>query len=577
MKLFLTIKNFLTAFFFAAIIIFAIPLKAQQQYPQNYFRSPVDFRIILSGTFGELRSGHFHSGIDIKTGGVQGKKIYAVADGYVSRIKVSATGFGKTLYITHPNGYVSVYAHLSRYNNVLGAYVFDKHYEHESFELNLFPDKHALTVKKGEVVAYSGNSGGSGGPHLHFEMRLASTQSPVNPMLFGFDVKDFITPEINWLKVLPASRTSLIDGKAKGQVYEVDGWGEKHRIKDNDTISVSGPFSLAINTIDKLNDANNKNGVYSITLFADGEEVYYHDLEKFEFHETRYINSLIDYEEYVDNRRRYQRSEIDPNNKLSIYEDVVNDGILSFSDTAIHNLEYVVTDFKGNISRLPIVVQSNPQKMPVRKEVGIPFSIGKKNEFKAENIKVMVSGSCLYRDMNFIYDTLPMPDYAFSRIHRLHDDRTPVQKYYDIEIVLDTVPSDTNKLLVARITDKGSPISYGGKWEDGRMKASVRSFGDYTVLSDTTPPEITSVNIASGKIQADRKTVKVKINDNLSGIRRFRATLNGSWILMDYDAKNALLTYTIDERLKQGDNQFILEVTDQRGNMAVFEKTLVRY
>ncbi|MCK4570001.1 MAG: M23 family metallopeptidase [Bacteroidales bacterium] len=561
------------------MILFPCHLDAQHDYPEDYFRSPVDFRILLSGTFGELRAGHFHSGMDIKTGGVSGKNIYAVADGYVSRIKVSATGFGKTLYVTHPNGYVSVYAHLSRFNERIGPYVKQKHYEHESFELNLFPEKGSIPVKKGKLIAYSGNTGGSNGPHLHFEMRREGTQTPVNPLLFGYKVKDYIRPEIHWLKVYPSRPGAYIDGHANAKVFQVDGWGEQHRVKDHDTISISGPFSLAINAYDKLNDANNNNGVYSVKLYADEKLFYSHELEKFDFIEARYINSFIDYEEYKENKRRYQRTEIDPNNKLSIYGDVMNEGILYFDDADIHHLEYVITDFEGNVSRLPIVIRSvhftdTAGSRPP--EGAVFFSILEENEFTAENFELSLPGSCLYRDMWFEYDSASMPEGSFSRIHRIHNDRTPVHKYFNVEVVPDTIPIQTDKLILARITDDGDYISYGGKWEDGMLKASIRSFGDYMILIDTIPPEITSVNISSGQIKPDRKTVKLKIKDELSGIRRFRASLNGSWVLMDYDAKNALLTYTIDERLKKGNNHFVLEVTDQRDNKTVFEKNLVR-
>ncbi|MEN8225074.1 MAG: M23 family metallopeptidase [Bacteroidota bacterium] len=561
------------------MLIWPSHIIGQSPYPANYFRSPVDFRILLSGTFGELRSGHFHSGMDIKTGGVSGKNIYAVADGYVSRIKVSATGFGKTLYVTHPNGFVSVYAHLSRFNNDIAPYVKTEQYKSESFAVNLFLKANEFPVKKGEIIAYSGNSGGSNGPHLHFEIRIASTQTPVNPLLFGFEVKDYIRPVIHWLKVIPAGPDARIDGKPEPKVFQVDGWGEQHRIKDNDTIHVSGEVAFAINTYDKLNDANNKNGVYSIALFLDGAKVYSHDLEKFDFKETRYINSLIDYEEYVENKRRYQRTEVDPNNELSIYGDVANRGILSFTTTAIHKLEYVVTDFEGNVSKLPIIIQGSPARSLIGKiepENGILFSCEQSNTISTEDFELDLPGKSLYRDMWFEYNTSEMPPDAYSVVHHIHHDRTAVHKPYRVKIKPDSLPLHTDKLLLARITDKGDYISYGGEYASGVITASLRSFGDFVILTDTDPPEISSVNIASGNIKSGRKTVRVKIKDNLSGIQAFRATLNGAWLLMEYDAKNSQLIYHIDERLKKGENQFMVEATDRRDNKAVFKKILVR-
>ncbi|MEE4257295.1 MAG: M23 family metallopeptidase [Bacteroidales bacterium] len=564
-----------------AILVLLLPLMAvtQSTYPEDYFRSPVDYRILLSGTFGELRAGHFHSGMDIKTGGVSGKNIYAVADGYVSRIKVSATGFGKTLYVTHPNGFISVYAHLSRFNQNIAPYVKARHYEYESFELNIFPEKGKLPVKKGEVIAYSGNSGGSNGPHLHFEMRLEKTQTPVNPLLFGFDVKDYIRPSISWLKVYPLGDGSRVDGQDLPRVFKIDGWGEKHRVQGYDTIQVNGSFSLAINTWDKLNDANNKNGVYRIELYADTALIYSHDLEKFNFSETRYINSLIDYYDYIDTRRRYQRTEIDPNNKLSIYDKVVNSGILSFPEAGIYELEYVVRDFEGNVSRLPIVVDYSPNIFMIKKMPppgSVYFSIDSTNVFEAENIRITLPGSSLYRDLWFVYDTLPGPDEAFSRVHRIQDDRTALHRNYAISIVPDSIPRDPSKLMLARITDDGDYIPYGGEWDRGMLDASISSFGDFVILVDTIPPEVHSVNIASGIIKPDRKTVKVRIKDERSGIKKYRAELNGNWLLMEYDAKNNLLTYHIDDRLKPGENELVIELTDQCDNKTVYRKTLIR-
>jgi hypothetical protein len=566
-------------FTFLFLLIAVFYTQGQSQYPDNYFDSPIDSRIYLSGTFGELRGGHFHSGMDIKTSGVSGKEIFAIADGYVSRIKVSAYGFGKTLYITHPNGYVSVYAHLSRYNNEIGRYVKDKQYEHKSFELNIFPEKNTLKVTRGELIAYSGNTGGSNGPHLHFEIREESTQTPVNPLFFGYEVKDYVRPEINWIKIFPHGPGSKVDGREKAKTYKVDGWGESHRIRDNDTIEVSGPFSLAINTWDKQNDSRNKNGVYEIFLYVDTTLIYHHNLEKFDFSETRYINSLIDYPEYIENKRRYQRTEIDPNNKLSIYRKVENDGIIYFTDQGVHKLEYVVSDFNGNISRLPIHVRAlaftDPAGQPPPADA-VLFSIDKLNEFKTDDIGIELPGACLYNDIWFEYDKSPGPEGAFSGVHHIHNKYTPLHKYFDLSIIPDSLPEHKDKLLLASIDEDGNYLYSGGQWEDGKLNARIRSFGDYVVLIDTVPPEISSVNIASGIIKPDRKTVKVRISDRDSGISKYKAILNGEWLLMEYDAKNDLLIYYIDERLKKGENDLRIEVTDGKGNVKVYEKLLVR-
>jgi hypothetical protein len=253
--------------------------------------------------------------------------------------------------------------------------------------------------------------------------------------------------------------------------------------------------------------------------------------------------------------------------------------VLSFPEPGIYKLEYVVRDFEGNVSRLPIVVDYSPNVLMIKKVPppgSVYFSIDSNNVFKAENIRMTLPGGSLYRDLWFMYDTLSMPDEAFSRVHRIHDNKTAVHRNFSLSILPDSIPKDPTKLLLVRITDDGDYIPYGGEWDNGMLDASIRSFGDYVILVDTIPPTVNSVNIASGIIKPDRKTVKVRIKDERSGINKYRAELNGNWLLMEYDAKNDLLTYHIDDRLKPGKNDLVIELTDQCNNKAVYRKTLVR-
>ena len=312
----------------------------------------MDIRLLLSGTFGEIRANHFHSGIDIKTGGVEGAAVYAIADGYVSRIKVSAFGYGKAIYVTHPNGYVSVYGHLNRYNKTIGDYVRSEQYRQENFEIELFPAEGTLPVRKGEIIAYSGNSGSSGGPHLHFEIRDGATQKIINPLLFGYEVKDIYKPKITSIKIYPEDASSRVNGSGKSIRYLVEGWGTEHRLANSPVIRLSGNISFAIQVHDQQNDTDNKNGPYSVTLFIDSVEVFRFKMEIFAFDETRYVNSMLDYEEYVRNNVRLQRTKIDPGNKLGIYDEVMNKGVFRFNDTLTHLLRYEVSDVAGNIASL---------------------------------------------------------------------------------------------------------------------------------------------------------------------------------------------------------------------------------
>jgi len=300
------------------LLFFSLSGIAQQPPEETDFRPPVDFRMLLSGTFGELRSGHFHSGIDIKTGGVTGKNIHSIGDGWVSRVKVSPYGFGNALYITHPEGYTSVYGHLEAFNNDLADYVLEEQYKQKRFSVDIPVPRGEFIFHKGDVIAKSGNSGSSAGPHLHFEIRDAATQNILNPLRFISGVKDYIRPKISGLMVYPESDYSLIDGANKTRKYNLEGWGPVYRLVDGYKINVSGPFSIGVKAYDLLNDSHNKNGVYRYEMFVDGEKTFGWQADEFAFAETRYINSLIDYASYAEKNGRYVRTAIDPNNRPSM-------------------------------------------------------------------------------------------------------------------------------------------------------------------------------------------------------------------------------------------------------------------
>ncbi len=345
--------------FFALFITVLLSFNLQaQDYPKKYFRSPIENRIFLSGTFGELRGGHFHAGLDIKTSGVEGAKVMAAADGWISRIKISPFGYGNCVYISHPNGYTTVYAHLQKILDKPGAYVKKQQYKQERFAVDLQIAANQFPVKKGQVIALSGNSGSSGGPHVHFEIRDSRTQEPLNPLLFGIPVKDYYTPQIRSIRVYPVGQGATVNQHAKPLNLATKGWGKTHRLKKADTLDIVGDFYLGINTIDKQNDTHNKNGVYSIELRVDSTTVYRHRLERVNFSTSRYINTLIDYPYYKQHKRRYQRTYQGTNNKLRIADLAQNNGIISLQDNKVHLVEYIVKDVPGNTSVLTFYVNA---------------------------------------------------------------------------------------------------------------------------------------------------------------------------------------------------------------------------
>lgn len=569
---------------FLLIIGFSYQSFSQKVYPKDYFRPPLDNRLFLAGTFGEIRANHFHSGIDIKTGGVEGAPVYAVADGYVSRIKVSAYGFGKVMYVTHPNGYVSVYGHLSKFNNTIGDYVKKEHYRKENFEIELFPTASEFPVKKGEIIAYSGNSGSSGGPHLHFELRDGGSQKPINPLLFGFDVKDFTRPAITSIKIYPDDKQSKVNGKNVPVKYAVEGWGTEHRLSNAPVIRVSGHISFGIQTYDMQNDTDNKNGPYAITLYIDAKEVFHIQLETFAFEETRYVNSLLDYEEYIKNSARLVQTKIDPGNKLDIYSETLNKGIYKFSDTLTHTIKYEVTDAAGNLSSLVFKVKSEKfvesqavSQIPERTPTSAYFNYANPNYFNNGSVNLEAPRGVFYDSFVFTYDSARQVPGTYSVVHKIHNKYTPIQDYITLSIKARKLAEGLQpKALIVKVNDDGKTFtSMGGEWlSNGFVSAKIREFGNYTIAVDTIPPKIKAANPDMFNKMAGQKYIKLTISDELSGIASYRALLNGKWILMDYDAKNNLLTYTIDEMLVPGQNTLLVEVRDGKGNRAFYSAKL---
>lgn len=565
-------------FFILTAWLFCLLVSNAQQYPQNDFIPPLDIPLKLSGTFGELRSNHFHSGMDLKTGELEGLKVYSIADGYISRIKVQSGGYGKALYITHSNGFVSVYAHLSIYNSKLDSYVKETQYNKQSYEVDIYPAADLFPVGQGEIVAYSGNSGRSGGPHLHFEIRDEGTQKPINPLQFNFQVTDNTPPLINLLKVYPLGKSSTVENSHSPRDYYIKRGKRNYVLNGNDTIGVNGTIYCGLNTYDPFNGGMNKNGVYSIRLFVDDELIYSHKLETFSFDETRYINSLIDYKEYKTKSRRVQKSFIEPNNKLSIYTHKNKKGF-TVKKGSTHRVTYKVSDIEGNVSELIFWIKDTPpaheMSNPAAENTNPLFSYAHKNSFKNEEVELQVPGYALYDTLTFVYAKLESPPEAISAVHQLHFDYVALQKW----CILSIKPNPGNlaliqKALIVKIQENGKVAARGGRFNDGFIETRVREFGNYCILIDTVPPTIKPVNIRNNKSLLAQNTIRVKITDKLSGIGSYNGYLNNSWILMEYDEKNDLLTYHFDQKLKDGENIFELKVSDERKNKSEYKAIL---
>lgn len=564
----------------ALLILFTIQSFGQTTYPQNYFRNPLDIPIKLAGSFGEMRPNHFHSGIDIRTNSMEGLKVYAVADGYVSRIRVQAHGFGNALYITHPNGYVSVYGHLQKYNVNIAQYLKSSQYARESFEVDLFPLPNELPVKKSDIVAFSGNTGSSGGPHLHFELRDAKTEVTINPQLFGYDIPDYVPPIIHSIKLYPVNNKGTVNDQNTASTLVVKGSSGKYSLTNPSPVHVHGQVGFGIVTFDSQTSAREKNGVYSIEIKMDKKRFYFHELDKFGFNETRGINSHIDYAEKMKSNRTIQKCCVAPNNPLSIYKEIVNNGTLHFHDNQLHEIEYIVKDAKGNTSTLNFNVQSSalPGSLVVCKspECQAVFHYGKNNIYKTTDLLVEIPGSSLYDSLYFEYSKTPAMKGLYSPVHHIHNKYTPVNTY-EISIKPENLPEHLKtKALVVLVSPKGGKSSQGGSYQNGFVSTKVKYFGNYAVAVDTTPPAIVPKNISPGKNMSKSWTIQFKISDNLSGIKSYRATVDGKWILMELAGKTALLTYKFDDNVDKGAHELVLTVTDQKNNSRTYTCSFTR-
>ena len=555
-----------------------------QDYPIDYFQSPLDIPIFLAGNFGEIRSNHFHAGLDMKTEGVEGKSIYAVANGYVSRIKISHGGYGKALYITHPNGYTSVYAHLQSFNGVIGEYISNSQYQNESYEIELFPSNTTLLVKKGELVALSGNSGGSGGPHLHFELRETKTEIPVNPLLFDFDIKDNIKPTIKKLGIYPVNGMGAVNNSIDPKLLDLSGTDGRYTLSG--TLTLSGKIALGIEVQDKLNGSSNRCGVYSIELLIDSQEVYCHEMDKIGFYETRYINSHVHFYDWKKNSSRVQRSYVQPNNKLDVYNCKKSSFTYDFKDNKNHLVQYIVTDSYGNASTLSFIASSIAFKDTVefvKPQIeysdfsnfqSLFFKSNEPNDFTTEDFKISLPTNILYDDIVFDYQRTEPKGRAIAPIHNAHNMFEPLHSYMTMSIKIDSLLEklQSKALIVALDQESKFLAAEGGTYNEGWITVKTRSFGPYTVMIDTIAPLIKPYNIVKGRDMTSRGKLQMTISDELSGLKTYRGTIDGKWILMEYDYKRNLLTYFFeDSKLDKGKNHKLnISASDKRGNTSEY-------
>ena len=544
----------------------------KSDYPLDYFINPLEITPILSGTFAELRSNHFHAGLDIKTNQVEGLNVLASASGYVSRIKISHWGYGKALYITHPNGYTSVYAHLKKFSPKIEAYIKKKQYEKESFEIQVFPKRDELTVSQTEIVALSGATGGFVGPHLHFEIRDTKTEKPINPMYFGITVEDHKKPRINTALAYPLSEKAQINGvqsKTKLNLTKL----EDGTLKST-PIKAFGSIGFGINTYDQLDNAYNKNGLYSLEMKVNGERKHLFKASSFAFDETKYINLLIDYERYNELSQRIQKCFIEPANIFSSYDRNLGNGYINIEEGKEYTVEIIAKDYKGNVQKLIIPVLGDEKANPV-----IPPSQKTHYYIAADQFhKYSQNGVTIAFPKNTFYRNAYLDFSVENGIAKVHKPNIPLSRNYTLTFdVSDYSEANRENMYIAKVDDKGKTSYVSTKKKDNSFYTTTKSLGNYTLDSDSEAPEINLKSFKQDQWISAHKTLQVKISDKKSGIKSYRGEINGEWILMEYNVKNGELTYDFsDKSFPSGKHDLKVVVTDNAGNEKTLNATFFR-
>ncbi len=543
-------------------------------YPGQYASPPLEIPMLLSGTFGELRSDHFHSGIDIKTQQREGLPVRVPADGYVSRIKISHWGYGKAVYITHPDGYTTVYGHLSRFNKTLENYIKKKQYEKKSFVIQLFPGAGQFPVKKGEIIAYTGSTGGFVGPHLHYEIRKTDGAIPTNPLLFGLNIPDHIKPTIQSLyayALQPGSQVNSSEVPISIPITRIS-----KGLYKAEEIFAEGTIGFGIETFDLLDGAPNHNGIYSMEMKVNGRTAYAMKMEDFSFENTRDINLHTDYKIYTNKRKWIRKCFIEPGDRLRIYDrQYPGAGYIDLADGDNVQVEIIVSDVAGNTSILIVPVKGKKLPIVLKKEVkttDYPIIASAFNKFTIAPVTVAFPKNTFYQDLYLDFKLLD------DGSVQVHSPDVPLRKKFTI--TFDTrsfLPEDRKHLFLARYNRHGKPKYVPFKRKEEKIFATTRKLGRYRLISDYKPPTVKPYNFYDGKWMSKEKYLKVKISDELSGIESYSADIDGQWARMEWDLKKGLLVYDFDDLPLTGAKHLLtLKVTDHANNTKILKVTFYR-
>ena len=620
---------FLLSFLFANVLI-GQPLMDQKGYDKNgggkyLFPIKPNRQNFLSGNMGELRPGHFHAGLDIKTEGVIGMPVYATADGYIYRVRVSPRGYGKALYLQHDDGTKSLYGHLEKFDEAIEAYALERHYQLEKNEIDVYPPKNKFKFNKGDIIAYGGNTGSSAGPHLHFEIRQPN-DAVLNPLKFDFDeIRDNIAPVASRVALVTRGENSRLNGTF-GRI-ELPLYRSGRVYRNNTTIKAHGTIGVEFQGVDRANMTSNTYGISKVVMEVNGRELYRHEIDLIPFEVTRMIHLFANYKVWQEKNRRFQRCYKVDGNRLPFYEDSPSNGFFVVPDSGLYQLNIHLYDTYENHSIITLQIEGAPLKtvpaypaakhdnkttienlysfagdaptsafylkgQSIEKEadyqyngqyhflwdlrLGLPDSVENDSQMIKTNF---VSTFMPYASTTFFHkdyiinvpkgaisDTLYLTLNKEDNIYHFGSEGIPLFRSVDLTLTPDQEFQDRS-YKIYRLNSRNRPSFVGGEWHGNSINFSTRSFGKFLLLQDERKPSLRVLRRDSNKIVC-------RIDDGLSGIKDYRASIDGEWLLMLYDYRRNLIWSKRKNPNVPLKGSFRLEITDNAGNVRIYNSQL---
>ncbi|HPD96469.1 MAG TPA: peptidoglycan DD-metalloendopeptidase family protein [Tenuifilaceae bacterium] len=526
------------------------------------YQPPLNIPYAISSSFAEIRLNHLHSGIDLRTNGIEGFSVFSIYDGYVSRIKVSSVGFGKALYITHPNGLTSVYAHLQSFSKNIDKYVKKEQYEKQSFEVELFPLPGEIPVKKGDIIGISGNSGSSGGPHLHFEVRNTLLQWPKDPLIIFNEWKrdDQTAPVIRAIYLYDIDSLDYLYGRLHKKKITLLKKGNLYTSQD--TISSFNKTGLGINLFDIVNKKSLRCGIKQILFKQDDKVIFSYAIDSFSYNNSRYANSLIDYGSLVNDNKRIIKLWTEPNNKLNGMWTDQSKGIVDFTNSKLHKLEVEITDNSNNKAYLKLYVKPGKSITRIDEEPkhGQLIIWNKPQKIVGKNFTITFKPNTFYHNILLPYQL----NYTENKtIISIANWQIPVNNKFAVELDSNIIDSKLGEKSYLAYHSKKGIVYTPSVYANGKLNATCQYLGEYSVEVDTICPSIIPQNISDKVSIQNQKSIKFKIIDN-TDIETYTGTIDGKWALFEWDPKNSLLEYLFD-------NDYIEQHTWHTLTLSVFD------